>query len=146
VQRKPRSGCLSLAAIKHGRDSNEQIPVPPAELNDLVFRFSPDLPIASVGLWPRSRGFVVWRSPQFLRSDVVRVWPSRNTKTAVVSSAILCHLREIMKPEAPLTKLEAQRRCMAEVSNAYPEAFKRAWVQLEPSFKRGRGKHGPRGR
>jgi hypothetical protein len=45
-----------------------------------------------------------------------------------------------------LTKGEALDRCSVEVPNAYPEAFKRAWAQLEPSRKRGRGKHGPRAR
>ena len=144
VQRKLRSGCLSLTAIRHGRDSDEQIPVPSAELNDLVFRLIPDHPIAPVGMVSRSCGLVAWRSPQFLRSDVVRVWPARNTKTAAVSAVILCHRRKIMIPEAPLTKSEAQRRCMAEVPNAYPGAFKKAWIQLEPSLKRGRGKHGSR--
>jgi hypothetical protein len=144
VIRKLRSGCLSLTAIRCGRDSDEQIPVPSAELNDLVFRFIPDHPIAPVGLWSRSRRLVAWGSPQFLRSDVVRVWPARNTKTAAVSAAILPHLRKIMMPEAPLTKSKAQRRCMTEVPNAYPGAFKKAWMQLEPSLKRGRGKHGSR--
>jgi hypothetical protein len=146
VQRKLRSGRLPLTSIKCGQSGNDQIPVPPAELNDLVFRFIPDHWAAPVGLWSRSRGLMVWRSPQFLRTDVTRVWPAQNTKTAAASGAILRHLRCIMRPEAPLTKLEAQRRCMAEVSNAYPEAFKRAWVQLETSFKRGRGKHGSRAR
>jgi hypothetical protein len=47
-------------------------------------------------------------------------------------------------PEAPLTKSEAQATMMAEVPNAYPGAFKKAWIQLEPSLKRGRGKHGSR--
>jgi hypothetical protein len=79
-----------------------------------------------------------------LRADAVRAWPARNTKTAAVSAAILRHLREIMSAEAPLTKLEAQRQCIAEVPNAYPEAFRRAWAQLDPSYKRQRGKHGPR--
>jgi hypothetical protein len=59
---------------------------------------------------------------------------------------ILRHLREIMTPEPPLTKVEAQQRCMAEVPNAYLEAFKQAWMELDSSYKRGRGKHGPRSR
>jgi hypothetical protein len=42
-----------------------------------------------------------------------------------------------MKPDAPLTELEAQRRCMAEVPNAYPAAFEKAWAELDPSCKRG---------
>jgi hypothetical protein len=146
VQRKVRSGRLLLTAIKCGQSSNEPIPVPPAELNDLVFRFIPDYPAAPVGLWSTSRGFLVWRSPQFLRSAVIRLWPARNTKTAAVTGAILRHFREIMQPQAPLTRLEAQGRCMAEVPNAYPAAFKKAWAELEPSFKRGRGKHGSRAR
>jgi hypothetical protein len=146
LQRKLRSSRLSLTAIKHGGSSDERIAVPPAELNDLVFRFIPEHPVAPVGLWSTSGGRLVWRSPLFLRSAVIRLWPARNTKTAAVSGAILRHLREIMKPEAPLSKLEARRRCVAEVSNAYPEAFKKAWGQLEPSFKRARGKHGLRAR
>jgi hypothetical protein len=144
LHRKLRSGRLPLTAIKLSRSSNEQIPVPPAELNDLVFRFTPDDSVVPVGLWSRSRDLLVWRSPQFLRSDVTRLWPARKTKTAAVSGAILRHLGKIMPPVAPLTKSEAQRRCMAEVSNAYPGAFKKAWAELEPSFKRGRGKHGSR--
>jgi hypothetical protein len=79
-----------------------------------------------------------------LRADVMRAWPARNKKTAATAHAILRYLRQIMTPETPLTKLEAQRRCMAEVPHAYPEAFKKAWAILEPSCKRGRGKHGPR--
>jgi hypothetical protein len=142
---KLRSGRLPLTAIKCSR-SCHQIQVPSAELNDLEFRFIPGHLIAPVGLWSRSRGLLVWASPQFLRSDVIRVWPARNTKTATVSGAILRHLRKIMNPGAPLTKPEAQRRCMAEVPNAYPGAFKKAWMQLEPSLKRGRGKHGLRAR
>jgi hypothetical protein len=46
VARPTSTGCLSLTAIRHGRDSDEQIPVPSAELNDLVFRLIPDHPIA----------------------------------------------------------------------------------------------------
>jgi hypothetical protein len=55
-------------------------------------------------------------------------------------------LRKITDPDAPLTKSEARRRCLAEVPNAYLGAFEKAWSELEPSYKRGRGKHGPRGR
>ena len=87
-----------------------QAPVPAIELNDLIFRLVPGHPVAPVGLWSRSqRDTLVWRSPQFLRADVIRLWPARNTKTTAVRSAILEHLREIMTPEAPLTKLEAQQ-------------------------------------
>jgi hypothetical protein len=144
LQRKLRSGRLQVTAIKCGVRSEERIPVPLADLNDLTFRFTPDDPIAPVGLWSRSCGTLVWRSPQFLRVDVIRVWPARNTKTAAVSGAILRRLQEIMLPEAPLTKFEAQQRCMAEVTNAYPAAFKKAWAELDPSRKRERGKHGSR--
>jgi hypothetical protein len=98
------------------------------------------------GLWSRSHGSLVWSSPQFLRTDAIRAYPARNKKTAATAHAILRHLRQLMTPEAPLTKLEAQQRCMAEVPHAYPEAFKKAWAELEPSCKRGRGKHGPRSR
>jgi hypothetical protein len=144
LQRKLRSGRLQVTAIKCGERGEERIPVPLADLNDLTFRFTPGDPIASVGLWARSRGALAWRSPQFLRVDVVRVWPARNTRTAAVAGAIRRRLQEIMLPEHPLTKLEAQQRCMAEVANAYPAAFKKAWIELDQSCKRGRGKHGPR--
>jgi hypothetical protein len=110
-----------------------------------MVRLAPGHPVAPVGLWSRSRrDTLVWRSPQFLRADVIRLWPAEKTKPAAVRSAILQHLREIMTPGAPLTKLEALQRCLAEVPNAYPGAFKKAWSELEPSRKRGRGKHGRR--
>ena len=144
LQTKLRSGRLQVTAFRCDGRGEERIPVPPADLNDLTFRFTPDNPIAPVGLWSRSRGTLVWRSPQFLREAVVRRWPGRNIKTAAVSGAILRHLREIMLPEAPLTKPVARERCMAEVPNAYPAAFNKAWTALDPSLKRGRGKHGSR--
>jgi hypothetical protein len=145
VLSKVHSGRVRMTAIRHDGGSDKQIPVPLAELNDLRFELIPGHRVASVGLWSRSRGTLAWRSPQFLRVDVISAWPAPNTKTAAVRMAILRHLREIMTPEAPLTKLEAQRRCLAEVENAYPGAFNKAWAELEPSCKRGRGKHGPRG-
>jgi hypothetical protein len=142
--RKVHSGRVRMTAIRFDGTSEHQIAVPLAELNDLSFRVVPGHPVEPAGLWSRSRGILVWRAPQFLRVDVVSAWPAPNTKTAAVSVAILRHLREIMTPEAPLTKVEAQRRCLAEVTNAYPEAFKKAWAELDPSRKRARGKHGPR--
>jgi hypothetical protein len=145
VLSKVRSGRVRMTAIRCDGSSNKQIPVPLTEPNDLSLRFVPGHRVAPVGLWSRPHDTLVWRSPQFLRVDVVGAWPARNTKTAAVSVAILRHLGEIMSPEAPLTKLEAQRRCLAEVPNAYPSAFKKAWAELGPSCKRGRGKHGPRG-
>jgi hypothetical protein len=146
LHRKVHSRRVPMTAIKCDGNSDEQIPVPPVELNDLIFLLVPGHPVAPVGLWSRSRrDTLVWRSPQFLRTIGVRVWPARNRKTAAVYGATLRHLREIMTPEAPLTKREAQRRCLTEVPNAYLEAFKKAWAELEPSCKRGRGKHGPRG-
>jgi len=146
VLRKVHSGRVRMTAIKCDGNSEEQTPVPLVELNDLRLRLVPGHPVASVGLWSRLRNSLVWKWPQFLRGDVVVAWPVRNTKTAAVSGAILRHLRGIMSPEAPLSRVEALRRCLAEVPNAYPAAFKKAWADLEPGFKRGRGKHGPRGR
>jgi hypothetical protein len=145
VLSKVHSGRVRMTAIRHDGDSDRQIPMPLAELNDLRFQLIPRYRVAPVGLWSRSRDTLAWRSPQFLRADVISAWPAPNTKKAPVRMAILRHLREIMTPEAPLTKREAQRRCLVEVANAYPGAFKRAWTELEPSCKRGRGKHGPRG-
>jgi hypothetical protein len=146
LHRKVHSRRVEMTAIRCKGSSDEQTPVLPVELNDLTFRFIPEHAVAPVGLWSRSRGVVVWRSPQFLRAHALRAWPARNTKTAAVSGAILRHLQKIMTRDAPLTKSEAQRRCLAEVPNAYLGAFKKAWAELEPSCKRGRGKHGPRGR
>ena len=146
VLKKVHSGRVQMTAIRCEGSSDRQIVVPLAELSDLEFRLILDDPVAPARLWSRSRRISVWRAPQFVRADVVRAWPSRNTKTAAVSVVILRYLRESMTSEAPLTKCDAQRRCLAEVPNAYPGAFKKAWAELEPSRKRGRGKHGPRAR
>ena len=144
--RKVQSGRLRVTAIRCDGSCNERIEVPPAELNDLELRLCPDDQLMSVGLWSRSRRILVWRSPQFMRAEVIRIWPAQNTKTAAASGAILRQLRQISTAEAPLTKREAQQRCMTEVPNAYPKAFKNAWAKLESSYKRGRGKHGSRAR
>ena len=141
--KKVSSGQVRMTAIRFGRSSDGQIPVPLAELNGLMFRIATGNRVRA-GLWSRSHDLLVWSSPQFLRADAIRAYPARNKKTAATAHAILRHLRQLMTPEAPLTKLEAQQRCMAEVPHAYPEAFKKAWAELEPSRKRARGKHGPR--
>jgi hypothetical protein len=140
---KVSSGRVRMTAVKFGGSSDGQIPVPLAELNGLMFRIATGDRVL-VGLWSRSRGSLVWSSPQFLRANVISAWPARNKKTTATARAILRYLQQIMAPETPLTKLEAQQRCMTEVLHAYPEAFKKAWSELEPSCKRGRGKHGPR--
>jgi hypothetical protein len=144
VLAKVQSGRVRMTAIRCDGSSDARIPVPLAETNDLSFRLMPSHSVAPMGVWSRTGLTLLWSSPQFSRADAVRAWPARNKKTAAVSRAILRHLREIMSSQAPLTKLEAQRRCIAEVPNAYPEAFRRAWAQLDPSYKRQRGKHGPR--
>lgn len=142
--RKVHSGRVRMTAIRCDEASKEQIPMPASELNDLHIEIIPGHAFVPVGLWSRSPRVPVWRSPQFLRLDVVAAWPAPNTKTAAVRISVLHHLRKIMTPEAPLTKREALARCLAKVPDAYPEAFKRAWAELEPWYKRGRGKHGPR--
>jgi hypothetical protein len=142
--RKVHGRRVQMTAIKCEGSRDEQIPVPPAELHDLSFWIGVGYGGPLVGLWSRSRDRLVWKSPQFLRADVIRIWPARITKTIAVSGAILHHLHGITSPEAPLTKPEAKQRCIDEVPNAYPEAFKKAWAELESTFKRGRGKHGPR--
>jgi hypothetical protein len=107
--RKLQSTRLQMIAIRCGERSGEPTVVPPVELNDLMVRLAPGHPVAPVGLWSRSRrDTLVWRSPQFLRADVILLWPAEKTKPAAVRSAILQHLREIMTPGAPLTKLQAQ--------------------------------------
>ena len=116
-----------------------KLPVPLAELDNLEFRIPSDHPLAKVGLWSRSHNTLMWRSPQFLREDVIRVWPARKKKSVAVSGVILLYLQTIMAPAAPLTRAEAQQRCLAEVPDAYPGAFKKAWAILDPSCKRRRG-------
>jgi hypothetical protein len=65
-----------MTAIRCEGSSDEQIPVPPVELNDLIFLLVPEHPVAPVGLWSRSRrDTLVWRSPPFLRANGMR-WPS----------------------------------------------------------------------
>ena len=141
--KKVSSGQVRMTAIRFGRSSDGQIPVPLAELNGLMFRIATGNRVR-VGLWSRSHDLLVWSSPQFLRAGAIRAYPARNKKTAATFHAILRHLRQLMTAEAPLTKIEAQQRCMAEVPHAYPEAFKKAWAELESFCKRARGKHGPR--
>src|SRR5205085_10690152 len=112
-----------MTGIRCDGSSDARIPVPLAETNDLIFRLMPSHSVAPMGVWSRTGWTLLWRSPQFFRTDAVRAWPALNTKTVAVSAAMLRHLREIMSAEAPLTRPEAKRRCMAEVPNAYPEAF-----------------------
>jgi hypothetical protein len=142
--RKVQSRRVHMTAINCCDTHERQIEVPLAELSGLQLRIVSDYSGPVAGLWSRSSDALAWRSPQFLRSDVIGAWPAPNTKTATVSAAILRHLRQIMTPEAALTKPEARQRCLDEVPNGYPAAFNRAWEQLEVSYKRGRGKHGKR--
>jgi hypothetical protein len=143
VLRKVQSRRVQMTAIRCDGSIDEQIPVPPAGLNDLIFRLSPDHRAAPVGLL-----VAIARYPDL---EIAAVFACEcdsrmaDTKTAAVCGAIPRHRREIMAPEAPLAKLEARQRCQAEVPNAYPGAFKKAWAELEPSCKRERGKHGPSG-
>jgi len=131
---------IRMTAIKCDRYRVRQVPVPPAELDDLEFRINSDHRL-TIGLWSRSRNTLMWRSAHFLRADVMHVWPARKKKAAAVSSVILQHLRTITTPATPLTRADAQRRCLAEVPDAFPEAFNKAWAILDPSHKRGRGRH-----
>ena len=141
-----RSRRIRMTAIKCDRYRVKQLPVPLAALDDLEFRITSDHRFTKVGLWSRSHNTLIWRSPEFLRADIIRVWPARTKKSAAVSGVILLHLQTIMTPAAPLTRAEAQRRCFAEVPDAYPGAFKQAWAILDPSCKRGRGQRDGRTR
>ena len=135
---------IRMTAIKCDRYRVKQIPVAPAELDDLEFRITSDHRLTKIGLWSNSRATLMWRSPQFLRGDIIRVWPARKKKSAAVSGVILQHLQTITTPAAPLARADAQRRCLAEVPDAFPEAFKKAWAILDPSHKRARGRHASR--
>jgi hypothetical protein len=139
--RQAYSRRIRMTAIECDRYRVKQVPLPRAELNDLEFRIAPGHRIAKVGLWSCSRNTLMWRSPQFLRADVIRVWPARTHKKAAISGAILRHLQAIMSSAARLTRAEAQQRCLVEVPNAYPEAFKKAWALLDASYKKARGEH-----
>ena len=134
-----RSRRIRMTAIKCDRYRVKQFPVPPAELGDLEFRITPDHRLTKIGLWS-SRNTLMWRSPQFLRRDIIRVWPARKKKSAAVSGVILQHLQTITTPAAPLARADAQRRCLAEVPDAFPGAFRKAWAILDPSHKKGRGR------
>jgi hypothetical protein len=143
VMRNVQTGKVRMTLIKDGENGVERIPVSAGEANDLELRITED-GRAPVVAWSRTRQDKAGVSPSFPRSDVLRAWPERLRKTAAVTGAILRHLREISTAERPLTRDEATTRCLTEVPNAYPEAVRRAWAQLEPSRKRGRGKHGPK--
>jgi hypothetical protein len=64
--KKVHSRRVQMTAIRCDRSSDEQIPVPLAEQNDLTFRISPGDRVMLVGLWSRSRGILVWRSRDLL--------------------------------------------------------------------------------
>ena len=83
VLRKVHSGRVRMTGIRCNGNSRRQITVPLAELNDLHFRFIPGHEVAPVGLWSRSRGILLWRSPQFLSADVISAWPANKLKTGV---------------------------------------------------------------
>jgi hypothetical protein len=143
VMRKVQTRKVRMTMIRVGEAGVERIPVTAGEANELQLRITGDV-VAPVIAWSRTQQATAGTSPWFSRTDIIRAWPELSKKTAAVAGALLRHLREISTPERPLTKGEALDRCSVEVPNAYPEAFKRAWAQLEPSRKRGRGKHGPR--
>jgi len=136
---------IRMTAIKCDRYRVKQLSVLPAELYDIEFRITPGHRIANVGLWSLSSNTLIWKSPQFLLRDIIRVWPARKKKNAAVSDAILRHLQAISTPAPSLTKADALRRCLVEVPDAYPEAFNKAWAILDSSRKRGRGGSRPRG-
>lgn len=143
------AGRVRISATKVG-SNDERLVVSPAELHGLELYIQADNGPPTIGLYCRRRNRLIWRDLLFLRSDIVRIWPAQSAhavqrqKTAAATGAILAHLRMIMSPDAPLTKPEAKKRCLAEVPNGYPEAFKRAWGKFDSSLKRKRGQHGPR--
>lgn len=145
VMRKVQIRKVRMTVIRSAGSGVERLPVSAAEANELELRITDDA-LAPVIAWSQIQQATAGTSPRFSRVDVIRAWPELSKKTAAVTGAILRHLRVISTPERPLTKAEALDRCLAEVRNAYPEAFKKAWAQLESSRKRGRGKHGPRAR
>lgn len=139
---KAKSGHPKMQGRKVGTSDYGQIQ--PFELTELRLRIVPGYAQTPVGLWMPDRNAMIWTSLQCARADVMTAWPAPRTRTVTVFAAILRHLEEVMPPEAPLTKADARKRCLVDVPNAYPEAFERAWRQLETSRKRGHGKHGPR--
>ena len=141
--RKTSGGTVKMTAMRYGVSSNRTL-IPRTELNGLKFCVRSDTGAPLVGLYDRSSDVLVWHSPEFLSATVVRAWPARSVKTLNVSNAILDHLHQIMRTDPPLTKPDARGLCLAAVKDAYPAAFDKAWVKLDPSLKRGRGKHGPR--
>jgi hypothetical protein len=134
---------LRMTMIRGEGDNVERITVAASDAGHFELRLTGD-PLEPVLVWSLERQSPAGRSPRFSRADVVRSWPERLKKTVAATAAILRYLAEISTPEAPLTKAKACERCLAEVPNAYFAAFEKAWRQLEPSRKRGRGKHGPR--
>ena len=139
VMRHVQTRRVRMTMIKDG----ERVAVAAAEANELELRITDD-PLTPVLVWSRTRREPIGTSPGFLRADAIRCWPELTRKTVAVAVAVLEHLRRISTPEAPLMRAHARQRCLEEVPNAYPAAFKRAWKQLEPARKRGVGKHGPR--
>src|SRR6266404_4123348 len=74
--KKVSSGQVRMTAIRFGRSSDGQIPVPLAELNGLMFRIATGNRVRA-GLWSRSHDLLVWSSPQFLRAGAIPAYPAR---------------------------------------------------------------------
>jgi hypothetical protein len=142
IMRRVQTGKVGMTMVRPA-EARTHGPVSAKEAQELELRITEDA-VAPVTAWSRTQGSTAGISPWFSRTDVIRAWPELSKKTAAVTGAILRHLREISRPEQPLIKPEALQRCLADVPNAYPAAFQRAWSQLEAAHKRGRGKHGPR--
>ena len=130
---KVQSGRVGVTTIRCDGGTNEQIPVPLAELNDLKFLLMPSHPVAPVGLWLRSRWTLVWRSPQFLRAAGACRLRSRSARCRRP------HLRDDAEPILPAMAyaLVASRHMhqygttggqLAAVAVATPE-----WALLNPA-------------
>ena len=78
--RKVHSRRVHMTAINCHDTHERQIEVPLAELNDLALKMIPDYGGVETGLWSQSRDALAWRSPQFLRTDVIGAWPAPRTR------------------------------------------------------------------
>jgi hypothetical protein len=142
IKRSVQRGELRVSALRYDAGPNEWVPVPKSELAHLEIRLTGD-PLVPI-LWSQSSSAPVYKLPRFSSSEIIRLWPAAGVKTAVMDRALLRHLERISSKVEPLTKDQARDRCLEEVPGAFVRAFERAWAQLDPEMKRGRGKHGRR--
>jgi hypothetical protein len=94
----------------------------------------------------RGAGFEVMRAIRFKLDEVRARWPALSISEAQASKVtgdILRCLRAMMPLGGKVTKSQAKEATEGKIDGFTNKSFERAWAELEPARKLGRGKRGP---